>query len=97
MNVNEITTFFEQMPEFENHEDARSWLKDQFHERCLFRGSDTQDGKIVYFYHLVKDRDRYQQYMESFASPMKHEITDMSTFESYTTIVISEDGSIRIE
>ncbi|MET3696882.1 hypothetical protein SAMN05877753_101543 [Bacillus oleivorans] len=99
MDANEITSFFDQMPEFDNHEEARSWLKGQFHDKCLFRGSDTIDGKQVYFYHLVKNPELYQHYMESFASPRpeEHEITNMQTFESYNTLVITEDGEISIE
>ena len=99
MDANEITSFFNQMPEFANHEEARDWLKKQFQNKCLFRGTDTVEGKKVYFYHLVKNPEVYQQYMESFASPRpeEHEIADLQTFESYHTLVITEDGDLTIE
>ncbi|HWO75906.1 MAG TPA: hypothetical protein VNM69_08435 [Bacillus sp. (in: firmicutes)] len=99
MDANEIASFFDQMPEFTNHEEARSWLKEHFRDNCLFRGSDTRDGRKVYLYHLVKNPEVYHQYMESFASPKpeEHEITNMQTFESYNTLVITEDGDVTVE
>ncbi|GAA0341854.1 hypothetical protein GCM10008967_35310 [Bacillus carboniphilus] len=99
MDTNEFTSFFNEMPDFNNHDEARSWLKEQFHEKCLFRGSDSVEGQTVYFYHLIKDPDVYQQYMESFASEheQEHKITNMKTFESYHTIVVTADGEITIQ
>jgi hypothetical protein len=57
--------------------------------------TEMRDGKRVNFYHLVKDPEVYQPYMESFASEVKHEITNTETFKSYRTIEIEEDGNVR--
>ena len=51
---------------------------------------------MTYYYHIVKDPETYQRYMESFASNEDREITEMSTFESYTTVEITEDGDVNI-
>jgi hypothetical protein len=82
------------MPDFKSHEEARAWFNEQFPDRFFLRSSDETDDKKVFYYHIVKNPDVYQQYMESFASPVKHEITNMETFESYSTVEISEDGGI---
>lgn len=85
------------MPSFSNHEEAREWFKEQFGDRFLLRMTDMKDGKRVNFYHLVKDPDVYQPYMESFASSVKHEITNMDVFKSYTTIEIDENGQVEFK
>jgi hypothetical protein len=85
----------EQMPDFKNHEEARAWFKNLFGDRFLLRMTEMRDGKRVNFYHLVKDPDVYQPYMESFASEVQHEITNAETFKSYSTIEIEEDGTVH--
>jgi hypothetical protein len=42
-------------------------IKGQFGDRFLWRMSDVKDGKRVNFYHLVKEPEVYQPYMESFS------------------------------
>lgn len=84
-----------QMPSFSNHEEAREWFKGQFGDRFLLRMTDMKDGKRVNFYHLVKDLGVYKPYMESFASTVTHEITNMDVFKSYTTIEIDENGHVE--
>jgi hypothetical protein len=91
----DFTINHEQMPNFTNHEEARAWFKGQFGDRFLLRMTDMKDGKRVNFYHLVKDPEVYQPYMESFASLVKHEITNMDVFKSYSTIEIDEGGNVR--
>lgn len=90
----DLTSISEQMPDFESHSEAREWFNSQFPGRFLLRNEDTLNGKRVYFYHVVKDPDVYQQYMESFAKQEGHEITNPHTFESYSTVEINEDGDI---
>ncbi|WP_462413350.1 hypothetical protein [Neobacillus sp. Marseille-QA0830] len=84
----------DQMPKFRSHEEARSWFKEQFGNRFLLRMTNNEDGKRIYFYHLVKDPNVYKPYMESFSSSVKHEITNFDTFKSYSTIEISENGEV---
>ncbi|WP_226038527.1 hypothetical protein [Aquibacillus saliphilus] len=82
------------MPDFENHEQAREWFKGEFQNRFSLRGSHEVDGKRVFYYHLIKQPEKYNRYMESFAKPVKHEITNFDTFESYSTVEISDDGDV---
>ncbi|WP_053361505.1 hypothetical protein [Bacillus sp. FJAT-27251] len=95
MNTN-LDALLERKPEFSSHEEARSWFKEQLQEQFQLRSSDEVNGKRVYFYHIIKNPEVYKSYMESFASPVKHEITSMEPFESYTTLEISEDGGVRV-
>ncbi|MFS0862609.1 hypothetical protein [Fredinandcohnia sp. 179-A 10B2 NHS] len=95
MNI-DPTMIYEKMPDFNSHEEAREWFKSEYQDKFLLRTHDEVDGKKVFFYHIVKDPEVYQQYMESFAKPGEHEITNMKTFESYSTVEISEDGDISI-
>jgi hypothetical protein len=93
MNI-DVKSVFENLPDFQGHEDARSWFKDQFQERFLLRNSDIIDGKRIYYYHIVKDPDTYHAYMESLTSPVEHEYSSTEPFESYSTVEISENGDI---
>ncbi|MDL4842982.1 hypothetical protein [Aquibacillus rhizosphaerae] len=92
----DLTTISNDMPDFENHLQARDWFKEQFQDRFSLRNSDVNNGEKVYYYHLIKKPEMYQEYMDSFAKPVKHEITHMETFESYSTVEISEDGSVSL-
>ncbi|MCH1627135.1 hypothetical protein [Fredinandcohnia quinoae] len=85
----------ERMPNFNNHEEAREWFKEQFDNKFLFRSINEDEGKKTFFYHIVKNPEVYNQYMRNFASPFEHEITNMKTFESYTTVEINEDGEVN--
>jgi hypothetical protein len=91
----DFTIEYDQIPKFQNHEDARAWFKDLYGDRFLLRTTDMRDGKRVNMYHLVKDPEVYQPYMESFSHIDKHEITNMDVFKSYKTIEITEDGIIQ--
>ncbi|MFD1850627.1 hypothetical protein [Oceanobacillus bengalensis] len=95
MNI-DLYSISNQMPEFSNHQQARDWFKSQFEDNFLLRSSDEMSGKKIYYYHIVKDPDTYKNYMESFSKPEKHEITNMETFESYSTVEISERGDVTI-
>ncbi|WP_172799195.1 hypothetical protein [Bacillus sp. FJAT-29814] len=84
----------EDVPKFQSHDEARAWFKNLYQDRFLLRTSDMVEGKRVYFYHIVKNPEVYQHYMESFGHPVKHEITNPDTFKSYSTVEITEDGNI---
>ncbi|WP_186577905.1 hypothetical protein [Aquibacillus kalidii] len=89
----DLTSISSDMPDFHNHEQAREWFKDQFENRFTLGDSTIINGKRTYYYHLIKDPEKYHQYMESF-SKKDHDITNFHTFESYSTIEINEDGDI---
>jgi adenine-specific DNA methylase len=93
MDLN-FTPEHEWMPDFTSHEEAREWFKELFDDRFLLRMSDLKDDQRIYYYHLVKDPEVYQHYMESFSRP-DHEITNMHVFKSYSTIEISENGDVH--
>ncbi len=88
------TIINERLPDFKSHEEARACFKEKFEDRFLLRSVDVIEGKRVYFYHLIKDLDEYQEYMESLISSVKQETTTVKPFESYSTVEINEDGVI---
>lgn len=90
----DLQSVFENLPDFQNHDEARTWFKEQFQERFLLRNSDVIDGQRIYYYHIVKDPDHYRDYMESLASEVEKEYTSTEPFESYSTVEISENGDI---
>lgn len=85
-----------EIPHFKNHNEARDWFKQQYGDSFLLRMTDVQNGKKVMYYHFIKDPEIYMPYMESFASSVEHEITNMEVFKSYSTITIDEDGNVRL-
>ncbi|MDT8859672.1 hypothetical protein N0O92_05450 [Alkalihalobacillus sp. MEB130] len=89
-----ITSLYNKMPDFHSHEEARSWFKEHYGDRFILKNSDEMEGERVYYYHLVKNPDVYEEYMDSLTSEVEHKITSMEPFESYSTIEISEDGGI---
>ncbi|RKL65667.1 hypothetical protein CR203_19500 [Salipaludibacillus neizhouensis] len=95
MNI-DLISLSNEMPNFVNHDQARGWFKQQFEERFSLMDMRESEGKKVFYYHIIKDQERYQQYMETFAKPIEHEITNMETFESYSTVEITEDGDINL-
>jgi hypothetical protein len=86
----------EEMPNFENHEQAKQWFKNIYHNYFIIRSSNTWAGKKTYLYHIVRDLNLYQQYMRSFANPVRREITNMKTFDSYSTVEITDNGDVNI-
>ncbi|WP_085993210.1 hypothetical protein [Oceanobacillus senegalensis] len=95
MNI-DLTSISKEMPDFHSHEEAKQWFKEKLHDDFLIRSTETVNGKKIHFYHIIKQPELYKRYMESFAKPVKHEITNMETFESYSTVQISEDGEVKI-
>ena len=87
----------EQMPNFKSHEEARTYFKNLYGDRFLLRGNDMRDGTRVTMYHLVKNPEVYQPYMEGFSHEIQHEITNMDIFKSYNTIEIDENGNVHFQ
>ncbi|MED4223841.1 hypothetical protein [Neobacillus cucumis] len=100
MNVfmnQDFTINHEQIPNFKSHDEARTYLKNLYGDRFLLRLTEMRDGKRVNMYHLVKDPEVYQPYMESFSHDVKHDITNIDVFKSYNTIEIDENGHVRFQ
>ncbi|QOR67929.1 hypothetical protein IM538_07295 [Cytobacillus suaedae] len=91
IDFNAIT---DNMPNFENHDDAKAWFEEYFEDKFVFKNQDELNGKTVYYYHIVKNPDAYSQYMVSLTSEVKPHITDFNTVKSYSTVEISEDGEV---
>ncbi|MFC0557600.1 hypothetical protein [Halalkalibacter alkalisediminis] len=90
----DFKTIYNQMPDFTNHQEASDWFIGQFGNRFVLKNSDVIDDEKVYYYHVVKNPEVYQAYMESLSNEEGSHITSMEPFESYSTIEISEDGGI---
>lgn len=92
----EIEKVTRKMPTFQNHEEAKQWFRNHFHENFLIRCSDAFYGKKMYVYHIVKNKTLYHNYMRSFAEPKRPTIKNMDTFECYSTVEISDNGEVHI-
>lgn len=93
MNINP-SEIFDQMPDFNSHEEARSWFKSKFNDQMILKMTDVADGKRIFYYHLIKDEETYQEYMTAINKEEGVNITSTKPFESYSTIEITEDGDV---
>lgn len=94
MNIN-IEELANEMPEFNNHEEARGWFENRFQENIVFKERDIINDVPTYFYHIVKDTASYNNYMDMLSKD-NEEIDSMTPFQSYTTVSISENGDVEI-
>ena len=95
MNI-DIDQLAASLPDFSTHEEASEWFTNRFGSQFIHKEEDISEGKRVYFYHIVKNRDAYDQYMSSLMDDGKMEFKSMEPFESYSTVEISEDGDVSI-
>ncbi|MCM3573624.1 MULTISPECIES: hypothetical protein [Mesobacillus] len=95
MNI-DIDQIAASLDDFSTHEEAREWFANRFGAQFIQKEEDISEGKRVYFYHIVKNRDAYNQYMASLMDDGKIEFKSMEPFESYSTVEISEDGDVSI-
>jgi hypothetical protein len=94
MNIN-IEQLAKEMPEFNNHQEARDWFGEKFQGQFIFKEKDIIDDTPTYFYHIVKDTNNYNRYMNAL-SQEDSTIDSMNTFYSYTTVSITESGDVEI-
>ncbi|GAE35505.1 hypothetical protein [Halalkalibacter akibai] len=92
----DLTTIYNDIPDFKNHDEASSWFKNRFGDQFVLKNYDTIEGEKVYYYHVIKNEEVYHEYMESLASPEHTDITSPEPFESYSTVEITEDGGISL-
>lgn len=94
MDIN-IEQLAEEMPEFENHQEASEWFGNRFQGQFIFKEKDTLNGIPTYFYHIIKDVNNYNRYMNAL-SQEESEIEAAQSFYSYTTVSITDDGDVEI-
>ncbi|MBT2662052.1 hypothetical protein [Bacillus sp. ISL-45] len=95
MNI-DIDQLAASLPDFSTHEEAREWFSNRFGTQFIQKEEDFSEGKRVYYYHIVKNREDYDRYMASLMEDGKMELKSMEPFESYSTVEISEDGDVSI-
>ncbi|EDL65812.1 hypothetical protein [Bacillus sp. SG-1] len=94
MDIN-IEKLAKEMPEFTNHQEASDWFGDKFQGQFVFKEKDFINEVPTYFYHIVKDVNRYNRYMNALVQE-ESDIDSLNTFYSYTTVSITEDGNVEI-
>jgi hypothetical protein len=90
-----IEQLAEEMPEFTNHKEASEWFGNRFQGQFIFKEKDFINEVPTYFYHIVKDANGYNQYMNSLTDE-NQKIDSTTSFYSYTTVIISEHGDVEI-
>ncbi|WP_062049876.1 hypothetical protein [Bacillus sp. JCM 19034] len=94
MEIN-LVELYKEMPDFDNHHEASLWFHKQFPNHVQFKEMDTINGTKVYYYHIIKDREAYEDYMQSLDS-IEYDILSDKPFRSYSTVEISEDGGVSV-
>lgn len=94
MDIN-IEQLAKEMPEFTNHQEASDWFGDKYQGQFVFKEKDFINEVPTYFYHIVKDVNRYNRYMNALLQE-DGDIDSLNTFYSYTTVSITEDGNVEI-
>jgi hypothetical protein len=83
-----------QFPCFFNHKSARLWLKNVYGEYFVLSHVDYRMNNKIYFYHLVKDRNRYLEWKDA---KMRLEPVDESDYrDTYQLIEITETGRLKL-
>ncbi|WP_456271284.1 hypothetical protein [Bacillus sp. AK031] len=90
-----IEQLAEEMPDFTSHNEASAWFGNRFQGQFIFKEKDVINEVPTYFYHIVKDTNNYNEYM-NLLSDEDQKIDSKTSFYSYTTVIISEHGDVEI-
>ena len=83
------------IPTFHSHEEARSWFKEKYGDRFIMTGSQEDGEGTVYFYSLILDVDKYNEFQRKMAEEGGL-IGEMELMFSYQSIEITSDGYIHV-
>lgn len=82
------------IPAFTDYTKARLWFKERYGNRFILVSTENFDHGKIYFYHLILDREKYDELQEKLRN---HEMVAGTEYLfSYQSIEISEDGSIHV-
>lgn len=81
MNI-DIDELDASLPDFSSNAEAREWFTNRFGTHFLHKDEDVSEGKQVYYYRIVKNRDAYERYMASLMDEGKLELKSMEPFEA---------------
>ncbi len=95
MNIS-IEQLAQELPDFASHEEARNWFQQKYKDSFIYKSQDVSDGMNVFFYHIVKDPQVYEQYMAELQNEVHSTLQDDKAFYSYTTVEIAENGDISL-
>ncbi len=82
------------IPEFNSHDDARAWFKEKYGENFVLTSSEVIDERKIYFYHLILDRNNYDQLQENLQNG-KGSVSIELMF-SYQSVEIDANGYIHV-
>ena len=82
------------LPDFDSHEEARNWFKEKYGKDFMMVDSELISEEIIYFYHLILNRDVYEREMEKLRKGEPSVGTDL--MNSYQVVEIFEGGNIHI-
>jgi hypothetical protein len=90
-----IEQLAKEMPDFTSHQEASEWFGNRFEGKFIFKEKDMINEVPTYFYHILKDTNGYNQYMNMLSDEYQ-KIDSPTSFYSYTTVLISEHGDVEI-
>lgn len=82
------------LPSFNSHVEARNWFKEKYGKDFMMVGSELISEEIIYFYHLVLNRDVYDREMEKLRRGEPSIGDDL--MNSYQIVEVFENGAIHI-
>lgn len=84
----------EKLSFFNGHTEAEEWFRDKFRDQFIMKGSGEVNGEIIYFYHIVTDREYY---INGIKEIIENDIVNGFKLPSnYHIVGILEDGRVHI-
>lgn len=82
-------------PDFNSHDEARAFFKSKYGDRFQMTGADIIDGRKIYFYKLILDKDTYENGVAALNEKGFMPFDEVFFFSSQD-IEIWADGGIHI-
>jgi hypothetical protein len=84
------------LPEFNSHDEARSYFKNKFGDSFVMMDSNVIGGEKHYRYYLILDPEAFNKMQQELRENGHYADPDLSGLMSYQTIEIAETGEIHI-
>lgn len=86
--------FEEQLPEFQSHDEARTYFKNDFGSNFQLNNSEEIDEEKVYFYYLIVHKENFYKFQKEMRKNGYSSGTE--GMMSYHSVEIWDDGRVHI-
>ena len=84
----------ESIPQFNSHEEAKSWFEDRYGKDFILTGADQIGDETCYFYYLILDWEEYKRGQKELKE--NGYMAGLSFLMSHQPVQIMESGSVHI-